>query len=219
LAEQFQLDPAAIDVVSNAPAALFQPLSASEQSSVRTTYNEGRPYFIYVGSLHPRKNIEGMLEAYTRYRELAAAQSLGACDLLIIGEGLFEEVRLQEDGVHLLGRKSQTDLARLVGAAQALLFLPHFEGFGVPVVEAFAAGTPVIASNTTSIPEVAGSAAAALVSPTDPEAAARAMIDIDTDLGHRQSATARGLARAAQFSWSLSAEALWSSTAALIRPE
>ena len=219
LTEQFGLDPALIEVVPNAPSSLFRPLSIEEQAHVRATQNQGRPYFIYVGSLHPRKNIDGMLEAYRRYRELTAESSGGCCELLIVGEGLFKEVRLQADGVRLLGRKSQEELARLVGAAQALIFLPHFEGFGVPVVEAFAAGTPVIASNTTSIPEVANGAAAALVSPTDHEAAARAMIQIDTDAIHAQYAIQRGLARSAQFSWARSAERFWSILAPLLDKE
>ena len=107
--------------------------------------------------------------------------------------------------VHWVGRLNDDELVSAVAGADALLYLPFFEGFGVPIVEAMACGVPVIASNTTSIPEVCGDAAAALVSPTDAKAAAEALLRLDDDESWREMKSNQGIKRAAEFSWEKSA--------------
>ena len=98
-----------------------------------------------------------------------------------------------------------------MGGALGLVYLPWFEGFGVPIVEAFASGVPVIASNVTSIPEVCGGAEIALVEPDDAETASKWMLQIEADSDLRNGAVERGLQRAKDFSWDQSAEMLWNS--------
>ena len=112
------------------------------------------------------------------------------------------------DGVHYAGRLDREELAEVMRRAEGLVFVPWFEGFGVPIVEAFASGVPVIASNTTAMPEVCGGAAAALVDPADAQEIAEAMKQLESDEAVRNRAIEAGLARAKEFSWDNTAKKL-----------
>jgi glycosyltransferase involved in cell wall biosynthesis len=210
LAEQFGCDASRIWVIPNAPGPQFRP--TADPLPARARWAGGRPYYLFVGSLHPRKNLAGLLEGFAAYRARG-----GEADLVVVGEAMWAEQRVPEAGVHWVGRVAGAELAEVMGAAEALVFLPFFEGFGVPVVEAFAAGTPVIASSLTAVPEVCGGAAAALVDPTGPgaaEAVAEAMLRLEREPAHRAAAVAAGLRRAANFSWDRSAGLLWEAVVA-----
>ena len=211
LAEQFGLNVKDIDVVPNAPSTSYAVLEESVQFIQRERWAQGNSYFVFVGSLHPRKNIEGLLEAFALYRA-----SGGEASLVVVGSSMWTEEMRQVPCVHWVGRLEQDDLALVMGGALGLVYLPWFEGFGVPIVEAFAAGIPVIASNVTSIPEVCGGAEVALVSPNDAAAAAQWMLRIETDSTLRDAAVERGLRRAQDFSWDRSAELLWKSIQRLL---
>ena len=195
-----------IDVIPNAPASVYAILDEELKASQRKRWAEGSPYFIFVGSLHPRKNIEGLLAAFAAYKAGG-----GQAYLVVVGSSMWtEEMRASAD-VHWVGRLDRVDLALAMGGALGLVYLPWFEGFGVPIVEAFACGIPVIASNVTSIPEVCGGAEAALVAPDDAQDAAEWMARIDRDESFRQDCVRRGLDRAQDFTWDLSADLLWQS--------
>ena len=123
-----------IDVVPNAPSGAFDPLSPEQAAEARARWNGGRPYLCFVGSLHPRKNIPGMLRAHAAYRAAG-----GEADLLVVGAPMWGQLPLgwqQAAGVRWLGRLGAASLEEVVGGAQALLYLPYFEGFGIPLVEA-----------------------------------------------------------------------------------
>jgi hypothetical protein len=142
-------------------------------------------------------------------------------NLVVVGESRWADDRHAVDGVHGFGRLGGEELASVMASAEALVFLPFFEGFGVPVVEAFACGTPVIASSLTALPEVCGGAAAALIDPTAPDAAdqvAEAMFSLERDPVHRAAAVEAGLRRAADFSWDRSATLLWEAIQAQLDP-
>ena len=206
LVEQFGLDQQRIDVVPNAPAADYAVLDEEGKALQCKRWSEGSPYFIFVGSLHPRKNIEGLLAAFAAYKAGG-----GQAHLVVVGSSMWtEEMRASAD-VHWVGRLDRVDLALAMGGALGLVYLPWFEGFGVPIVEAFACGIPVIASNVTSIPEVCGGAEAALVAPDDAQDAAHWMERIERDASYRQDCVRRGLDRAQDFTWDLSADLLWQS--------
>jgi glycosyltransferase involved in cell wall biosynthesis len=196
-----------IDVVYNAPAEEYTPLVSPDLAQAkRDQVAGGQAYFVFVGSLHPRKNIPGLLQAFSAYRAMG-----GEYDLVIVGESMWSDEMRNQTGVHFLGRMEREVLAATVKASAGLVFIPWFEGFGVPIVEAFASGVPVIASNKTAMPEVCGGAAVALVEPDDANGIASWMKRLEGDSALRQETVERGLARAQAFSWDDSAAKLWKS--------
>lgn len=203
-----------IDVVYNGVNPEFKPLGTAEIVRTREELTGGLPYFIYVGSLHPRKNIQRLLAAYDLFR----AQHDQAFRLVLAGARMWKDPLLDQafkamqykDEVVFTGRALPEQLARYVGAAEAMTFVPLFEGFGIPALEAFAAGVPLLASNTTALPEVCG-AAALLVDPLDEEAIAAGMLRLSADAAYRQDAVARGFTQLQQFSWDRTAALLWES--------
>lgn len=201
----YGVDQARVDVISNAPAPEYRPVHTEEKHAQRKRWTDGLPYFIFVGSLHPRKNIDGLLHAFEAYQDLG-----GTAHLLIVGAQMWKGSPVEPDyRVHFAGRLERNELALAMASAEALVFLPHFEGFGIPIVEAFAAGIPVVASNTTALPEVCGEAAAALVRPDDAAGAAYVMRRLELEPDFREAIVKKGLIRAADFSWDVSAEQLW----------
>lgn len=203
IVQQFGVAPQRIDVVYNAPAEEYRPLTAADGPSNRT-WSKGNPYLLFVGSLHPRKNLKGLFAAFEMYRDQG-----GQNDLVIVGESMWDEARRHQSGVHFVGRLERERLAEVMRCSAGLVFVPWFEGFGVPIVEAFASGVPVIASNTTAMPEVCGDAAAALVDPGNTVEIAQAMRALESEEETRTQAVERGLKRAADFSWDASAKSFW----------
>ncbi|MBM55075.1 MAG: hypothetical protein CMB32_00760 [Euryarchaeota archaeon] len=190
-----------ITVIPNAPDLMFTPIR--EKQTIRDRHTSGNPYIVFVGSLHPRKNIHGMVRAFEKYKMLG-----GSFDLLIIGVSMWRDEKAIGENVHYAGRLNDDNLAQAVAGAEAMIYLPFFEGFGVPIVEAMASGVPVVASNCTSVPEVCGGAAAALVAPEDFKSAAEALLKLERDDEFRNTIIDLGLKRSGNFSWDKSAEIL-----------
>jgi glycosyltransferase involved in cell wall biosynthesis len=208
LESTYGLDFGSIHVFSNAADASFQPSTQDEVARAQKSYAEGRPYFVFVGSLHPRKNVEGLLAAFEMY----CARG-GSWDLVVVGVAMWSEAlpTLSSEvapRVHFVGRLQQEHLVLAVSGARGLVFVPWFEGFGIPLIEAMACGVPVIASNVTSLPEVCGGAAFALVNPSDTTSIAAEMNRLESDASAAREAEERGLRRAADFSWSATASKL-----------
>jgi glycosyltransferase involved in cell wall biosynthesis len=163
----------------------------------------GGPYLLCVGNRKPHKNLEGAVETLAR---LAAARP--ELRLVVVGEVYpgWSAVLERAEALGVRGRiveLSGVDDARLralYAGCEALLFLSLYEGFGLPVLEAMAAGAPVVASDRSSIPEVVGDAGL-LVDPRDPAAAAAAVLRLAADPAFRAERVRRGRARAAQFTW------------------
>ena len=213
LAQEFDLNLDKIDVVPNAPAVDYRILEDSVKLDQRRRWAAGNAYFIFVGSLHPRKNIEGLLQAFSCY-QLEGGQA----SLVVAGSSMWTEEMRQTPDVFWTGRLTREDLALAMGGALGLVYLPWFEGFGVPIVEAFASGVPVIASNRTAIPEVCGGAEIALVEPDDARGTGYWMLQLEIDSTLRDSAIKRGLKRAKTFSWDHSAKLLWESIERVMKP-
>jgi glycosyltransferase involved in cell wall biosynthesis len=201
IASKYGLDSKKIVVIPNAPNTIFQPISEDATQGSRDNLTSGNPYIVFVGSLHPRKNIPGIIGAFERYKELG-----GECELLMIGTSMWRDEKHKTENVHYAGRLNDNALAQAVAGAEAMLYLPFFEGFGVPVVEAMACGVPVVASDCTSIPEVCGGAEAALVDPLDFDGAAQALLKLEIDSVWKKERVEAGLKRASDFNWDKSAK-------------
>lgn len=212
LINTYGVDAAKIDVVYNGASDIFKPISEAEKQSVRERVSEGKPYFIFIGAFNPRKNIEGLFRSFDLYCQKHNTDHR----LVVVGEKMHWTSRMEEtynamqhrDKVLFAGRKQGEELNQLLASAEALWFVSHFEGFGIPVVEAFRAGVPVITSTATSLPEVGGDAALYCPS-TDVEHIAHAMHLITSDRSLRHSLIEKGAKRAREFTWEKTADRLW----------
>ncbi len=181
----------------------FRPASPERVEMARAALGVGPgPYLLCVGSVEPRKNIGRLLEAWRM------AQGRLAEDVTLVVAGgagasrVFSEVLLGDlpARVRFTGYVPDEHLAGLYTGAAAFIYPSLYEGFGIPPLEAMACGVPVITSNVTSLPEVTGGAAI-LVDPRQPEAIAEAVVALFKDETLRKDLTAKGLARAASYSW------------------
>ena len=202
-------------MLPGAPHPACRVPSDLEVERVRRAYGLGRRYVVSVGTLEPRKNLPTLLRAFDRLRARTGTLTEDL-DLVVIGgrgwrdRELRAEIaaRKESSRLHMLGYVPEEDLVALYGGAEVLAYPSHFEGFGLPVVEAMACGTPVVTTDVPALREVSGGAAV-LVPLGDEAALADAVAAIVEDPAARAAARARGLARAATFSWEGSAEQLW----------
>jgi glycosyltransferase involved in cell wall biosynthesis len=200
---RYRLPPERVVVVPEAAAPHFVPPSPAALAATRARYGLTRPYVLFVGFLEPKKNLGVLLDAVSILRR---AGVWGDTELLVVGApgwgpnpverahalGLGEVVRF-------VGAVADAELPAFYGGALAFAFPSLWEGFGLPALEAMAAGAPVVASNRGALPEVTGGAAL-LVDPT-PRPLAEALEQLLTDPALRERLRQAGLVRAAQFSW------------------
>ncbi len=204
IVKEFEVDANKVDVVYNGVDKIFKPIGQLEREAIKAHYAVGWDYFVFVGALHPRKNIGRLLQAYDAFRKRSGEK----VKLVLVGKKMwwtkelelaFEGMNYKED-VIFTGRLETEALAKVVAASLALVYVSYFEGFGVPILEGFAAGTAVITSSVTSMPEVAGGAAL-LVDPYDVDEITAGLIKLATDKAYRDKLIATGLKRQAAFSW------------------
>ncbi|MBN1954004.1 MAG: glycosyltransferase family 4 protein [Anaerolineae bacterium] len=199
----YHIPAARITVVYEAAAPHFRPQSAEAVAAVRQRYNLPPRYLVFVGTIEPRKNLGRLLETF----EVVRAEGLSD-GLVVVGRRgwLYGDffTRLEQsparDAVILPGYVPDAELPAIYAGAQALVLPSHYEGFGLPVLEAMACGTPVATSNTSSLPEVGGDAAL-YFDPDDGEAATAITRRLLGDADLQAEMRARGLAQAARFSW------------------
>tara|TARA_B100000795_G_scaffold224745_1_gene180253 strand:- start:10 stop:1140 length:1131 start_codon:yes stop_codon:yes gene_type:complete len=214
ISKTYDVNKAKIDVSLNGVNSLFHPIELSEQINIQKQYSQGKEYFLFVGALHPRKNIKRLLVAFDLFKTETNSKN----KLLIVGAKMWWNRDLKEafenlthkDEVFFTGRKSLPELKLLYASAQAFCFVPYFEGFGIPILEAMRCGCPVITSNCTAMPEVAGEAAI-LVNPFNIEDIKNAMIIVEKDNDLRVKLSKKGLIHSQNFSWNKTANALWAS--------
>ena len=181
-----------------------QPPMESRAQDVRAKYRLPTRYFLFLGTLQPRKNIARIVRAYGHYRQRAQ----NPAELVLAGKKgwLFDESWVRDvEGVHITGYVDENDKGALYTGAQALVFTTLYEGFGFPVLEAMHCGTPVIASTTSSLPELVGDAGL-LVDPLDVEAIANAMLELDQNEALAETLRERGYKQVERFSWARAAE-------------
>lgn len=185
--------------------SLKQVTNPLRLAAVRARYDLAQRYLLYVGTLQPRKNLARVVQAFERIcgrPELAGVQLVLAGKQGWLYESLFAQVAAQglEERVIFPGYIPDEDLPALLSAATAFVFPSLYEGFGIPVLEAGGCGVPVITSNTSSLPEVAGDAAL-LVDPLDVDAIADAMYRLVTDPELTAELRRRGHENVKRFSW------------------
>jgi glycosyltransferase involved in cell wall biosynthesis len=214
ICKQYDIFPDKIDVVYNGANELFQPLDASQKQAVKDRYSHGSDYFIYVGSIHPRKNVDGLLQAFDDFKK----SRNNNVRLLIAGrkawqtkttEQIIEKMHHKSD-VIFTGHLNIKELVRCVGGALAMVYPSYFEGFGIPIVEAMYCDVPVITSNTSSMPEVGGEAAL-IIDPYSTDSIKNAMLQLHEDARFRSALIEKGRNHRNRFSWDRTAERFWNS--------
>lgn len=189
--------------------AFFQQIPESEREAVRQKFGLERDYFIFVGTIQPRKNLSRLIEAY-----LSLPSSLRQKHpLVIIGHYGWGENSLrqkldalkEQDTIRHLKHVSDRELFALLQSALTMVYPSLYEGFGLPILEGFASGIPVITSSTTSIPEVAGNAAC-YIDPLDVNDIAAKMKLLAEDKSLQKEMAAKGLKRVEVYSWEKCAE-------------
>lgn len=212
--KQYSVAANKIDVVYNGANENFKPVNESTQKAIREKYTQGKPYFVFVGALHPRKNLVNLFKAFDKFRKTNHTET----KLVIVGEKMWWTGKIKEaynqmqfkNEVIFTGRLSAEKLCQIVGSALALTYVSYFEGFGIPIVEAFYCDVPVITSNVTSMPEIAGDAAL-LVDPFSIDSIAEAMKKINYDKKLCENLILKGKKRRQEFNWQKSADKLWKS--------
>jgi glycosyltransferase involved in cell wall biosynthesis len=206
----FRVPESRIDVIYNAiDERLGEAPSETELAEVRERYQLNDPFVLYTGNIKPHKNLERLIEAFHALRRGGLEQ----VQLLIIGDEISKYPALRRavhryklhKHVRFFGFVPDKTLASLYRLASVFVFPSLYEGFGLPPLEAMAAGTPVITSNVSSLPEVVGNAAI-LIDPYEPGSIAEAMRRVLTDAPLREDLREKGLARVKEFSWERSVQ-------------
>jgi len=208
IAAKYAVPPHKIDVIYNGSKDIYQPLSENIIQAVKKQYTGGVDYFLYAGSLHPRKNIERLLVAFDLFKEKTGSRM----KLIIAGrkawqtrkmEMAYLKMKFQQD-VQFTGWLPEEDLAKLMASSFAFVYISLFEGFGIPVLNALNCDVPVIVSQTTSLPEVVKDAGL-LVNPGDTGHIAEAMMLLASDHSLRLELIEKGKKQRENFSWEKSA--------------
>lgn len=201
-----------ITVAHNAARQGFQPLNWEQKQLVKEKHTESREYFLYTGSIHPRKNLVNLLKAFSIFKKWQQSEM----KLVLCGRSAWKNEAFQKDlatykyrnDVHLTGYLPDDELCAVTASAYALVYPSYFEGFGLPVAEAMQSGVPVITTKTPALMETGGDAA--LYAPADDiEQLAAQMMAIYKDEHLRAQQIDKGLKQAAKFSWQRSAETVW----------
>ena len=211
--EKYNVKEDNITVAYNSVPSGFEMMTKEEIADVRMKFTKGCPYLVYVGSLHPRKNVERLLLAYDRYK--SADDNADNIQLVIYGRkawktdaifSIYNQMKYKEDVVFL--SNEDATVHKITGAATAMCYVSLFEGFGIPILEAYKCGVPVITSNVSSMPEVAGEGAL-IVDPKNIASIAEGMSTIVNDESLRRDLIQKGQKQLELFSWKKSADTIF----------
>lgn len=217
--KQYKVPPEKISVVYNACDNVFASQDDETKQKAREKYAGGKDYFFYVGSIHPRKNIIRLIQAFEKFKN----KTQSAIKLLLGGRFAWQSGSIRETlekskfsrDIHFLGYLEEEELPRVIAAARALVYVSLFEGFGLPILEAMHCETPVITSGVTSMPEVAGDAAL-IIDPASETAIAEAMEKIQNPQFARELIN-KGKKQREKFNWDRSAEQVYQIIEKLVR--
>jgi glycosyltransferase involved in cell wall biosynthesis len=209
IVQHLHIDPARVHVIPLAAAEHYQPATVAQIDTVRRRYNLPEKFVLYLGGYDQRKNVRTLIQAFAQLTDLhthgfklVLGGTLPGQDSAFFPDPrrLAREANLPNDAVVFLGRIEEADKPAVYASATIFVFASLYEGFGLPPLEAMACGTPVICSNTSSLPEVVGDAGVK-VDPNDLDAWANAMRWLLNDATQRAELRERGLVQAKKFSW------------------
>lgn len=201
-----------IDVLYNGADEKYRPYSTEDIALVRKKYSKGWPYFLFIGLIHPRKNLARLIQAYDQFRK----ETPSKVKLLVVGskkwwttdiKDAYECARYKED-IIFTGRVTPEQIREIIPSALAMTYVSIFEGFGIPILEAMFCDVPVITSNVSSMPEVGGDAAV-YVDPFSTESITQALKLVYRDENLRKELIEKGKLQRARFSWQKTADNLW----------
>jgi len=209
-----------IDVVFNSTRNEYYPLPSAEILKIEKEYTNGQPYFLFIGPIHQRKNLNNAIKAFAQYKNATK----DGIKLVVTGSNMWRNfgkpIELQDQDVNkdivYTGYLKPQELFRVTGAASCLLFVSFYEGFGLPILEAMSCNVPVITSNRAAMPEVAGDAAI-LVNPDSVDSISNAMSKIQNDNHLRQTLILKGQINVKRYSWDNTANILWNSVLKVIK--
>jgi len=207
----FDLNQNKIEVAGNALPGSIKRIESDKQIELRKKLTKGSPYFCYVGSLHPRKNVKNLIVAYDLFR----SQVTSRVKLVLYGRmawktsdiiSQYENSKFKSDII--FADTQAFTVSEVLSASTGLCYISKFEGFGIPILEAFECQTPVITSNISSMPEVAGDAAL-LVNPNSTKEIMEAMILLVKDQALANSLISKGKEQLRKYSWDKTAKTIF----------
>lgn len=214
IAETYGIPAEKIDVVYDGAHSNYRPHSDDEKEAIRQRFTDGHPFVIFISTILKRKNLANLLLAFDKVKEDKSNEDL---KLVVVGSRVWWQDELEsawngmkhQSDVIFPGRVESNDLSALLSAAEMLVYPSYFEGFGIPILEAMYAETAVIASRTTSMPEVGGDAVL-YIDPSDIDDIAHAINRL-RDKTLRQEFIEKGRLQRQKFSWEITANLLWDS--------
>lgn len=212
IVQQFKIEEQKISIISNAAREQFVPINFEDKEYAKRHYAQGCEYFLFVGGIHPRKNLMQLLKAFSIFKK----RQLSSMKLVIAGklawkyQDILEKLKTYKykEEVILLDYIPERELAKVTAAAYALIYPSYFEGFGVPIIEAMQCGVPIACSNTSSMPEVAADAAL-YFNPNNEAEIAEQMMLLYKNEQLRSNLIEKGFKQAAKYNWNNSAKQLW----------
>ena len=216
----YHIDNKKIDVVYDGAHSLYRPHSEEEKDFVRSRFTGGKPYIIFISTILKRKNLTNLLLAFDQIKR----KDTSGLKLIVVGKRIWWKDELAaaydqmeyRDDVLMPGHVTPDELAALLSAAEVLVYPSYFEGFGIPILEAMYAETAVIASQTTSIPEVGGDAVL-YIDPSKPEDIVHAFSCLQKP-NVRAELIAKERRQREKFSWDNTANLLWTSLMQINNP-
>jgi len=210
----FNYDRSKIDIVYNGTNDSFKPIPEKEQVQIREIFSHGCPYFLFIGLIHPRKNLTSLISAFEGFKQSVNSN----VKLLVVGSRKWWTPDMQQaleasyfkEDIIFTGRVNDTDLMKITASALALVYASHFEGFGIPILEAMYCDIPVITSAVSSLPEVGGEAVL-YVDPTSVDSISQAMLAMFCDANLRKGLIDKARIQREKFTWEKSADLLWKS--------
>ncbi len=207
----YEIPESKVTVAWNGASEAYRVLSIQERESTIRSITGGAPYFVFVGAITPRKNISRLLDAFHLFKSTTDFPH----HLVIVGEAQWKNASVADhvhdtskQYIHFTGHLPLEKLTQVMGSAYALVYVPFFEGFGIPLVEAMKCGIPIISGDRTSLPEVVGNAAI-YCNPFETEQIVERMKELAGDANLHQQLSENSLQRSQSFSWDTTAKTVW----------